>query len=455
MHPAPCTRATNGIAVFFLGSLIFALFTAKPAHAQGTPESLSFQGRLTDSGGSPIDAIVEITFRLYDDGTPIWTEVHPSVDVAGGIFNVILGETSPLDTVAFDKPLEIGITVEGDSEIAPRTPLASAPYALGMRGLYAVWAEDGDNNESYNIVGGSPENFLEGDVVGAVIAGGGGRVFGSVVDKNRITNGADYSNILGGADNSISGNFSTIAGGFSNWAPGHLAVIGGGQDNEATQLNATVAGGYLNRAFAEYATIGGGENNVVTGNWATTPGGAYNRAYGEYSMAAGFNAWAMHEGSFAWSDRSQTALEDSFATSAPNQFLIRAAGGVGINTKTPAHPLQVGTDATNGNGAHVTAAGDWVNGSSVEFKTGFREIDKEDLLERLAKLSVTQWHYKGHEHVNHIGATAEEFRATFGLGHDPRFISTVDADGVALAAIQALYERVVALEAELEALRKR
>ncbi|HEU0300423.1 MAG TPA: hypothetical protein VFR37_13230, partial [Longimicrobium sp.] len=37
--------------------------------------------------------------------------------------------------------------------------------------------------------------------------------------------------------------------------------------------------------------------------------------------------------------------------------------------------------------------------------------------------------------------TAQDFHAAFGLGHDERSIGTVDADGVALAAAQALTVR--------------
>ena len=35
---------------------------------------------------------------------------------------------------------------------------------------------------------------------------------------------------------------------------------------------------------------------------------------------------------------------------------------------------------------------------------------------------------------------AQDFHEAFGLGEDDRYISTVDAEGVAMAAIQALYQ---------------
>jgi cell division protein FtsB len=46
---------------------------------------------------------------------------------------------------------------------------------------------------------------------------------------------------------------------------------------------------------------------------------------------------------------------------------------------------------------------------------------------------------------------AEEFYAAFGLGSDARYIGTVDADGVALAAIQALHQQNRQLQAENQA----
>ena len=48
-----------------------------------------------------------------------------------------------------------------------------------------------------------------------------------------------------------------------------------------------------------------------------------------------------------------------------------------------------------------------------------------------------------------MGTFAGEFHDAFGLGSDDKTISMADADGVALAAIQALYARVIEGEARL------
>ena len=118
----------------------------------------------------------------------------------------------------------------------------------------------------------------------------------------------------------------------------------------------------------------------------------------------------------------------------------------------PSHPIHVGdsTIANSGNGAHLTSGGTWTNGSSRTFKHAFTAIDAGDVLRRVLDLDITRWRYNGEEADGwHLGPVAEDFHAAFGLGGDERYIGTVDADGVALAAIQGLNAR---LEAENRAL---
>jgi hypothetical protein len=102
-----------------------------------------------------------------------------------------------------------------------------------------------------------------------------------------------------------------------------------------------------------------------------------------------------------------------------------------------------GTPLIAYNGATLSTGGTWTNSSSKELKTDFQELDGRQVLDRLSELPVMQWRYKA-EDVNtmHYGPMAEDFSAAFGLGESDAAISTVDADGVALAAIQGLYELV-------------
>ncbi|HUU95494.1 MAG TPA: peptidase S74, partial [Phycisphaerae bacterium] len=56
--------------------------------------------------------------------------------------------------------------------------------------------------------------------------------------------------------------------------------------------------------------------------------------------------------------------------------------------------------------------------------------------------------------IRHMGPMAQDFHAAFGLGEDPLRISTIDADGVALAAVKALEARTRALQDENQELRE-
>jgi len=131
----------------------------------------------------------------------------------------------------------------------------------------------------------------------------------------------------------------------------------------------------------------------------------------------------------------------------------RSSGDVGIRRNNPSHPLHVGTTTSNGNGAYLSDDGMWTDASSRSFKMDFADLDKVGILEQVAQLPVTEWSYKEHISERHIGPVAEDFYETFGLGSDNKYIGGSDASGVALAAIQGLYELVQELQAEVKELR--
>ena len=123
---------------------------ATSAFAQ-IPQTMSYQGVLTDAAGNPVAGPVELTFKLYDaatDGTLLWQETQ-QVDVANGLFNVILGSSNPLN-LAFDKPYWLGSTIGTDAELQPRTALTASPYSLnaqtagGTGDGHSLDAADGD-----------------------------------------------------------------------------------------------------------------------------------------------------------------------------------------------------------------------------------------------------------------------------------------------------------------------
>ena len=95
-------------------------------------------------------------------------------------------------------------------------------------------------------------------------------------------------------------------------------------------------------------------------------------------------------------------------------------------------------------------SGSWSSLSDRDAKANISAMDSQALLARLAALPIATWNYKAQpDSVRHMGPMAQDFRAAFGLGEDDKHISTVDAEGVALAAIQALYQTVTELKQDL------
>ena len=69
----------------------------------------------------------------------------------------------------------------------------------------------------------------------------------------------------------------------------------------------------------------------------------------------------------------------------------------------------------------------------------------------MVALPLSRWFYRNAPDQWHIGPVAQDFFAAFSLGGDAKTISTVDADGVALAAIQGLDAKREAERAALAA----
>jgi hypothetical protein len=77
------------------------------------------------------------------------------------------------------------------------------------------------------------------------------------------------------------------------------------------------------------------------------------------------------------------------------------------------------------------------------------------VLDELAKVPVQKWNYK-HEKdqdIPHIGPMAQDFKDTFYPGRDDKRISTLEFDGVELAAIKGLHQLVKEKESEIQELK--
>lgn len=156
-----------------------------------------------------------------------------------------------------------------------------------------------------------------------------------------------------------------------------------------------------------------------------------NTAAGQYSFVVGRQARnnnAAHNGVFLFSD---TSSSGDFVSLAANEFAVRASGGVRLRTNSD---LSTGCNL-------VAGSGSWACTSSREAKNGFSMVDTRAVLENVVAMPVTTWRYNNTDTM-HMGPVAEDFYSAFGLGEGNTTISTVDADGVVLAAIQGLYDVV-------------
>ena len=365
----------------------------------------------------------------------------------------------------------------------------------GGNGLRVVKSTSPTNSDSPNVINGSANNAASAaSIKSATIAGGGeasavcsdptggigaSRSCGNVVTgdfgtiggggNNRAANTgtvsggsansatSQYAVIGGGTLNIADNTYSTIGGGGANRTSGQYGTISGGNSNDAGGLGVVIAGGRNNATTGGLSAISGGEDNLADGGWAVVPGGQANSASGTFSMAAGQRAKARGYGAFVWADGQNfsfdPALSGSFGSSNANvpplnnTFIVRATGGVQFVT------------GINGSGiitqsCFIGPAGTgWSCASDRNLKHLIKEVSPKDILAKLLTVPVSTWAFKGFE-MRQLGPMAQDFYRAFGLGDSDRHINSVDAQGVAFAAIQGLHQIVQDKDREIASLKR-
>jgi len=398
-------------------------------------------GATISGGGAPTDAAgnirsnsVTANFGTVGGGCNNNANGN-STTVAGGSYNWARGVAATIGGGSDNTADSRWTTVAGGDNNTASGESATVGGGGGNEASgYSSTLGGGDGNTAagdFSTVGGGHGHFAGGAY--AVVSGG----------QNNSANG-DYATVPGGQLNRASGQDATAAGGLSNTADGDYSTVGGGQDNLAGyEPGSTVAGGLSNTANSDFASIGGGAYNTASGAGSTVPGGESNTASGDHSLAAGYHAEATNNGSFVWADASSSG---PFASTADNSFSIRAAGGVLVAT-TP--DGTVGVVLTPG-------ASSWTTISDRNAKKNFRPIDPGTVLEKLAAIPIAQWNYRWERDtdVPNIGPMAQDFKHAFYPGRDDKGISTLEFDGVELAAIQGLNQKLEATRAENAALKQ-
>ena len=288
---------------------------------------------------------------------------------------------------------------------------------------------------------GGSSNLVEG--IYATIAGGGPS---EDEDNPQETNNVVYDNYgtIGGGGNNQAGTssgdqsdttYATVGGGRNNTASGELSTVAGGADNTASNLAATVAGG-LNNTANGGATVGGGGDNTASAGGATVPGGSRGAA--------------ESTNSFVWNDgteyhdipnlnggnglSSDTAVSNaSGEPTGPNTFSVSADDGVRFITGGVTNPkvTYIPSDSAG-----------WTATSTRTVKTNIDPVEPREALAGVESMEVATWEYENEDGdgagTTHIGPMAEEFHDAFDVGSSDEHINSINADGVALAAIQGL-----------------
>jgi trimeric autotransporter adhesin len=332
---------------------------------------------------------------------------------------------------------------------------------------------------NYSTIGGGARNTVVG--LGGTIAGG----FANLASGDSATVGGGFANhatddvstIAGGEENLASGEAAFVGGGVRNLASGGQSAIVGGKENRAESGGAFVGGGEFNSvtngffsavvggqgntASGNQAFVGGGRGNIASGDYSAVVGGESNVASGGFTFAGGGSARATHQGSFVWA----TGGSGPFGSVANEEFAVRANGGFRLNCGPNSVAILNNTVTINNGGLQVpnggATFGSGVNAPSFNqtsdrnAKQDFTPVNSREMLARVAELPISTWTFKQDGATRHIGPMAQDFHAAFGVGPDDKHIATVDADGVALAAIQGLHSIVREREAEIVELKKR
>lgn len=443
-----------------LSTLILAVLCQ--AALAGAPKLINFQGVLTDALGDPVaDDNHLVVFTIYDaasGGVSVWSESQ-NVSTTTGMFAVLLGSVNPIeDTVFRDTPRYLGVQVGADPEMAPRAQMVTSPYTFrtatidGAQGGVLSGAIEFDDRSAFfdppymYLLSEGADTLQAKKLFSHSSASDGGLFFYYPLTQSfgfGISPGisALYIEPTGpgqvgintqNPQSALDVNGTLRAGGVelgvSPFRSGFQSTIGGGGLNTVSANWATTAGGQFNVSGGEFATVSGGQTDSAAGRFATVPGGNLNSAVGDYSFAAGRRAKALHDGAFVWSDMTNS----DFASTGNNQFNVRASGGT-----------RIFSNSSSSSGVTLSAgSGAWSTVSDSTLKENIREVDGTKILEKLSQLDITRWNYETQSaSIEHIGPMAQDFYRLFSLGEDDKHINTLDPDGIALAAIKALYEK--------------
>lgn len=288
---------------------IIAITISTISYSQIESPTIAIQGVIVPPVGSSAEGNYSLTFNLYTQktgGVSEWTEIHPDVPVALGVYAVELGSLTEL-SLPFDQQYYIGVTVGNGTEMTPRVKMTVAPAALAYLGTQHILPSTGN----VGIGTKDPSNILtvygNADFTGNVGIGTATPTNKlSVVGSADFTQNVEISGNLGIGTPSQTNNLSVV--GSANFT-GNVG-IGTTAPTHSLHVEGILRNDYPNNDYDVW--IQGGESN---------PGDSRNLALLGYQYGGVDRLHLNYQGEYS----DGTIL----------------GGNVGIGTLTPTNPLSV------------------------------------------------------------------------------------------------------------------
>lgn len=324
-----------------------------------------------------------------------------------------------------------GATAYGDNSTAMGVGTKAGGYASTAMGYFTA------TTASFSTAMG---NGTSASGVSSTAMGNGTTASGvnSIAMGNGTTANGNNSAALGSG--TLSQGDSSIAAGNGSMAIGDysLAIGNGAHTNGQASVATGASNAVGDYSFASGQSIAQGINSVAMGgrNLAVD----YSTALGTNSSADGVNSFVFGDGSKpVFSSRANGTIGNGART-----FVVLASGGTTIYSSSQSMAGYPDQQESWPGVILPSGSGGWSNLSDRAAKDEFASVDARTILDRVVALPMTTWRYRSQDKsIRHIGAIAQDFYAAFKLGEDERHISTVDADGVALAAIQGLNAKLI------------
>ena len=426
-------------------AIVLALAIATAAGADARAESFNYHGSLS-AAGKPANGSYDLRLTLYsaaEGGNLVAGPIDVyGVTVKDGSFSVPVDFGASLATAA-QTWLAVAVKSGNAGWEALDGRSAVAPMGSACPGAWTLDGNAGIPSGSYLGVADTEEFWIKRNAYNVLRARGSGSV--ELAPWSAAAAPGMYAVSLA-LSNGAAGNYS-IAGGYNSKANYNGSIVWG---------DYTSTGTYQDTATDQF--IIGAKGGVGINTATNNSGGALNKtvtiAPVDGSSAVNLSLKYASDKSWDLGNFIEAFTISKAATSGGGiaMFVSANAQAVGFNGVIPtaAKPFVVGSNSSNGNGAYLTPGGTWTNASSRFFKQGFSDVDTTQVLARLVAMPLQTWSYLGGESEGrHMGPVAEDFAGAFGLGNDAQHISTVDANGVALAAIQGLNQKLEAENAEL------